>query len=79
MTPSRSSGPRSPSTRATALAESGAQRHCCAFLRSRALAEARLSNAAAATEALKEARELDPNAYDYRFVSNRIRDTLEAP
>src|SRR5262249_29263549 len=65
------------------VAENGDQnvppRLRAAFLRWRALAEARLSNADAATEALKEARELDPNAYDYRFVSDRVRDMLETP
>jgi tetratricopeptide (TPR) repeat protein len=57
----------------------GPPRLRAAFLRWRALAEARLSNGAAATEALQEARELDPTAYDFRFVADRVRDLLEAP
>jgi tetratricopeptide (TPR) repeat protein len=48
-----------------------------AFLRWRALAEARLANREAATEALKEARELDPHADDFRFVTARVTELLE--
>jgi hypothetical protein len=65
------------------LPEAGEQgvppRQRATFLRWRALAEARLANRDAATEPLKEARELDPHDADFRFVATRVKELLDTP